>query len=132
MLKRFGAGGEEHQKNNLTFWQDTVSHFSIDELLAVIVGDKNEGLAIKWVAALGLDYQCLLVDECIAQRRMKAAYQVVNEFNLAWKFPYVERQYKEGAVNKMIEKRLWGPALVFTGEDKQLQVNQRGGHCIMS
>eukprot|EP00803_Ostreobium_quekettii_P003285 evm.model.scf_241.7 EVM.evm.TU.scf_241.7 scf_241:68723-91161(+) len=96
-------------------------HFPIAKLLSVLVSDGSEGLAMRWATNLGVDYQCTLVEECIAKDRTKAAFQAVNRFGLAARFPSVERTYMEKTIRHLLKKSLWGLAAVFAGKDGQLQ-----------
>ena len=65
--------------------------------------------------------QAMYVDQCLAQDRLKSAFQAVQNFGLVEEYPNVEAMYRQKTVGKLLGKRLWAVASKVVGNDVALQ-----------
>lgn len=106
----------------LIHFQEFIRDFDIRCLFSQLLTYGYENLGERLAACLDENGKIEFLEECLLQRKMKVASSCVRRFDLVAKYPYVEHQYREMTLAKLLDKNLWGPAATFAGEEKIFQV----------
>ncbi|KAL3636956.1 hypothetical protein CASFOL_019255 [Castilleja foliolosa] len=103
---------------------DLLIHFSIchsgEPFLLKLLECQQLKAAEKWAAFMGKPMLCLLVQEYVDQKHLKAAYDIIKKNNLRQEFPELYHQSKESSLKKLAEKGVWDIAEARANGDSQL------------
>lgn len=106
----------------LIHFPELLTEFDIRSLFSHLLLHSYENLGDRLATCLDVSGRIEFIEECLSQKKMKVASACVRKFDLVERYPYVEYQYKEMTLMKLLDKNLWGPAATFAGEEKLFQV----------